>query len=214
MQKSIRVGPLWAWAILLTLQGCAAAKLASLAGKSASAGKVATAAKVGVAAEGASVAARAARGGEAAAAAGHLEQAGSGAAKVAVGAEEGATASRLGEAAGTAIDLAGIDLPEGQTEKFQANSSNHRWRLSQGRSLEALRGKSDIYFELRGFTAPAIPRVEVTLESVGGIDRLTSTAQATQFRLESANLPASGARLSVKLRSGNQSLALPPWTLP
>lgn len=213
MRKRIPIAPLWAGAILLTLQGCAAAKLAGLAGKSASVGKVASAAKVGVAAEGASVAARAARGGEAAAAAGHMEQAGSGAARAAVGAEEGATASRLGDAAGTAIDLAGIDIPEGPASIPQEDSSSHAWRLSKGRSLEAVRGKSDIYFELRGFSAPAIPRVEVTLETKAGIDRLTSTAQATQFRLESGN-QARGARLTVRLRSGSQSVTLPPWTLP
>jgi hypothetical protein len=221
---------------LLVLPGCAAARLASVAGKTgsvakvavvgkaASAGKLAGAAKVGVAAEGAAYASRAAHGGDAALAATRVEQAGSSAAVRGAGtADEGAQAarvaseapegSRLGDAAEVALDLTGIEVPEsGPETKTSEDPQAHLWRLRLGRSLVALRRPDGVHFALSGFRANSTPQVEATLEAGGEVARFTS--KKPYFVFPHPRVHDTGARLTVKLRSGSQVVALTPWVFP
>jgi len=152
--KPLRWLPL---ACLLLLSGCAAARLASLAGKAggagkvvsagskaasagkvvgaggkmASAGKVASAgAQVGIAAEGAQLA----RGGAEAAEAGHALKAAApvdDAARATQVGSEAQNGSYLGEAAQTAVDLAGIEVPaDSEPAEVSADPTVRRWPLS------------------------------------------------------------------------------------
>lgn len=215
---------------LLWLTGCAAARLASLAGKAGTAGKVVSAggkvattggkmatagkvaasgAKVGVAAEGAHLA----RGGVEAAEAGQ-------ALKVAAPADDAARmiqpgseapgGSQLVEAAQTAVDLAGIELPSPSSpEEPSADPAVRRWRLSQGRALEGRSYVKGVEFQLQGFRAGGIPQVQISL----GSQTLVSPPGASHWRLEGLDFRP-GASMRVGLRSGQKLVQLKPWKRP